>query len=161
MTDHVGRCMPNPSSRYHARLDDAWRKSLAEKIPELTYPSAAAGMISTPEDFARFLIEIMAPANRTGAHLSAELTAEMLRPQAEVSKAISWGLGWGVQHTESGDTFWHWGNWGVFQHFAAGYKDRPDAIVIMTNSGNGLRLSAKITPVALGLDIRPLRPLIL
>src|SRR5215813_461328 len=144
------------NERYR-RASEEWRNALAKDFPELSYPSAAAGLYSTAGDFARFMIEIIAPSKKDAWHLSESSLNEMLKPQSRVDGAVSWGLGWGLQHTRSGDAFWHWGNWaGLYQHFAMALRDERKGVVIMTNSGNGLKLCKQLAPVAIGVDIKPL-----
>jgi CubicO group peptidase (beta-lactamase class C family) len=133
-----------------------WREAIAKSNPELSYPSAAAGMYGTAEDFARFLIEMVKPRIGASAHLSEKLLKEMLSPQIKITNEVSWGLGWGILHTKNDDAFWHWGNWsGLYQHFAAILRNERAGVVILTNSGNGLNLCKKLVPVAIGLDIKP------
>ncbi len=144
------------NERYR-RASEEWRNALAKDFPELSYPSAAAGLYSTAVDFARFMIEIMAPFKRDAWHLSESSLNEMLKPQSRVDGAVSWGLGWDLQHTRSGDAFWHWGNWtGLYQHFAMALRDKRKGVVIMTNSGNGLKLCKHLAPAAIGVYIKPL-----
>jgi hypothetical protein len=81
----------------------------------------------------------------------------MLKPQVEVGRDVSWGLGWGLLRAGGGDTFWHWGNWaGLYHHFAITLRDGRKGVVIMTNSGNGLKLCQQLTSMAIGIDIKPL-----
>jgi len=117
--------------------------------PEDAAPSAAFSLTSTPADYARFMIEIMRPTEKDKSRLPENLIAEMFKPQAKVTDAIAWGLGWGLEHTTDGDAFWHWGNASTFQHFVVGYKKQAIGIVIMTNSANGLRLCKELTPRAI------------
>ncbi len=117
--------------------------------PEDAAPSAAFSLTSTPADYARFMIEIMRPTEKDKSRLPENLIAEMFKPQAKVTDAIAWGLGWGLEHTTDGDAFWHWGNASTFQHFVVGYKKQGIGIVIMTNSANGLRLCKELTPRAI------------
>lgn len=123
---------------------------IRELQPEDAAPSAAFSLTSTPTDYARYMIEIMQPSQQDKSRLSEKMLAEMLKPQAKVTDAISWGLGWGLEHNTDGDAFWHWGNATTLQHFAVGCKKQGIGIIIMTNSGNGLRLCKELTPRAIG-----------
>jgi len=144
------------NERYRTATEE-WRKAVAEDFPDLSYPSAAAGMYTTALDFARFMIEIVAPSRKDAWHLSESTSNEMLKPQVEVGRDVSWGLGWGLLRAGSGDAFWHWGNWaGLYHHFAITLRDGRKGVVIMTNSGNGLKLCQQLTPMAIGIDIKPL-----
>lgn len=144
------------NERYRNATDE-WRNAVAKDFPELSYPSAAAGLYSTAMDFARFMIEIISPSGRDAWRLSESSLNEMLKPQTRLDEAVSWGLGWGLQHARSGDAFWHWGNWtGLYQHFAMTLRDERKGVVIMTNSGNGLKLCKQLAPAVIGVDVKPL-----
>ena len=133
---------------------DKWREAVARSNPELSYPSAAAGMYGTAADFARLMIESV--KTNDSAHLSEKLLQEMLTPQIKVTKEVSWGLGWALLQTKTDQAFWHWGNWnGLYQHFAVSAKDAKTGVVIMTNSGNGLNLCKKLIPLTTEIDIKP------
>jgi hypothetical protein len=78
----------------------------------------------------------------------------MLKPHARIDKfeTLSWGLGFGVQHPPAGpQSFWHWGDWGIFQHFAIATRDEGSALVAMTNS-NGLAACREVVQATLGSE---------
>lgn len=90
----------------------------------------AAGLRTTPSDYALFLRELMNPR-----HIDPALIAEMLSPQVEVNQAYDWGLGVGLQRGEP-RTIWHWGiNFPGYQAFAAAWPETGDAVVIFLNGG--------------------------
>jgi CubicO group peptidase (beta-lactamase class C family) len=120
--------------------------------PEDAAPSAAFSLTSTAADYARFMIEIIQSSQKDRSHLPENFMAEMLKPQAKVTDAIAWGLGWGLEHTADGDAFWHWGNASTLQHFAIGYRKQGIGVVIMTNSSNGLKLCRELTPQVIGSE---------
>ncbi len=149
--NEAGERMPGKNfyERYRSFSPDQ-KERIRELQPEDAAPSAAFSLTSTPSDYARYMIEIMQPSPRDGSRLSEKTLAEMLKPQAKVTDAISWGLGWGLEHNPDGDVFWHWGNATTLQHFAVGYKRQGMGIIIMTNSSNGLRLCKELVPRAIG-----------
>jgi CubicO group peptidase (beta-lactamase class C family) len=127
--------------------------------PEARYPGAAAGMYTTATDFAKFMIEIMQPSKKNAILLSERAINEMLRPQIKVEKAInmgqptkgvSWGLGWGLEHTPDGDAFWHWGDWFVFRNFAVAFKRQKLGVVILTNSAHGSKVYTEVVKEGIG-----------
>ncbi|MGH9508503.1 MAG: serine hydrolase domain-containing protein [Terriglobales bacterium] len=135
-----------------------WRMSKEERAAFLApysankFPNAAASLHSTPSDYARFLVAAMRPS-ADAMHLDHGMHAEMLKPHVSVRQFddLFWGLGFGLQRPKSGPaSFWHWGDWGIFQHYAVAYPEEGSAFVIMTNSGNGLRVGEVIAPRALG-----------
>lgn len=116
-------------------------------------------MHTTVIDYARFMIAIMNGAGLKPATARAMLTAQVALDEAcynclerttgRTSKSLSWGLGWGLQRTERGQAFWHWGdNNGELQHFVIGYPD-GDGVIVFTNSGNGLSITPEIVAALL------------
>lgn len=136
-----------------------WRLSAEDRARVLTpyplesVPNAAAGLHCTPSDYARFLIEAMRPV-KDGFHLGPEMVAQMLTPHVRVGRfdELSWGLGFGLQHPQAGPgSFWHWGDWGIFQHYAVAYREEGSALVVMTNT-NGLLACRDVAERALGRE---------
>jgi CubicO group peptidase (beta-lactamase class C family) len=118
---------------------------------------AGASLHSTPADFAKFMLAVMRPSADIPYHLSSDLTKEMLTPQVKVNDSptwhadwpkpeikldefVSWGLGWGIQHTAADVSFWHWGDNGNYKNFAIGSSQEGHGIVIMTNGKNGQKV---------------------
>jgi len=116
--------------------------------------NAAFTMHTNPLDYAKFVIAIL-----NGVGLNSKIINEMFRPQIKVqegsansienytgqlSSSVSWGLGWGIQCSEMGDSFWHWGDNGGFKSFILGSRSSKNAIIIFTNGSNGLILISEI-----------------
>jgi len=113
--------------------------------------SAAGSLLTTAEDYARFMAEILKPAGKKSRHrISESLKAEMLRPQVRVADGIAWGLGWGLEDPEYIKTFWHWGDQDIFKNLAVADLRRGSAIVILTNSSNGSRAYPEIVSRTIG-----------
>ena len=121
-----------------------------------------ATLHTTTSDYARFLIAAL-----DGAGLTQKTYAEWLRPQIQVdegcsncvtgkptgrlSKEIAWGLGWGLQETADGLSFWHWGDNGAgFQCYALGYPGRRLGLVVFTNSLGGQGIIPDIVAAVIG-----------
>lgn len=114
-----------------------------------------SGLHTTALDYARFVIAVM-----KGAGLRQETKGQMFKSQVRLdescisciergfgrlSQTLSWGLGWGLERTETGDAIWHWGdNNSEFQSFVMAYPKEKIGIVMLTNSGNGLSITPKI-----------------
>lgn len=122
--------------------------------------NAAATLRTTPTDYAKF---VMAMMNGTG--LKETRVQQMLTPQVKLdadcvtclgrkvmkpSAALSWGLGVGLQHTEQGDAFWHWGDNGGFKDYVVAFRKQKTGVIILTNSDNGLGIIPEIVKAALG-----------
>jgi CubicO group peptidase (beta-lactamase class C family) len=74
--------------------------------------------------------------------------------------ALGWGLGWGLARIDAGAVsasaggerwlMWHWGDNGDFQAFAVGDPAIGRALVVFTNSPNGLSIMPELVETALG-----------
>jgi len=111
---------------------------------------SASSLYSTSRDIARFVIENMEPSDRDGPRLSPGTVDEMLGPQMRVNDSVSWGLGWGLQHADDGDSFWQWGDNGGYKNFVVASRERGEGVVILTNGANGLKLCEELVPEAMG-----------
>ncbi len=123
--------------------------------------NAAASLHTTSADYAKFMIAIM-----KGTGLKKETIREMLGPQTKVdegcrncitsstgklSSTVAWGVGWGLQQTEDGISFWHWGdNNGDVHCYVVGFPEQKLGVVVFTNSGNGHSIIPAIISEAIG-----------
>ncbi len=110
-----------------------------------TQAHAGASLYTTAADYARFIIAMI---NDVG--LKKETIKKMLTSQIEVEKNVSWGLGFGLGRTENGDTFWQWGDYGIFRNYAVAYKKQKIGVVYLTNSNNGLSIGQEIVNYTMG-----------
>ena len=99
-----------------------------------TYPEqAAAGLWTTPEDLARFALELQTiAAGRSQKVLSRELAAQMLRRQFD-----EYGLGVGVRGEGAEAIFTHGGSNAGFRCVLVSYRDVGSGVAIMTNGDLG------------------------
>lgn len=117
-------------------------------------PNAAFTLHTSSLDYAKFVLAIL-----KGVGLKSETINEMFQFHVKVqegsttsiekssdrlSDSVSWGLGWGLQHTKIGDSFWHWGDNRGVKCFIVGFKNSKRAIIIFTNSSNGLSAISEI-----------------
>lgn len=123
-------------------------------------PAAASTLLTTAQDYARFVVAVM-----SGTGLKKETARQMLSPQSPVdagcsncigrpigptSEAIAWGLGWGLEKTTRGRSFWHWGDNGDFKAFVAASVDAGRGVVVFTNSAAGMMIIQDIAATAMG-----------
>lgn len=94
---------------------------------------AAATLHTTAADFARFLVAVMTKDNL----LSDGTATAMLTPQIDVDSGVTWGLGVGLQDTEIGRGFWHWGDNTGYKAYTLTYPERGVGMIWFTNSENG------------------------
>lgn len=91
---------------------------------------AAAGLRTTPDDYARFLQEVVAPRK-----LDPTLSRLMRTPAVSVNADNAWALGLGVHRTPR-PAIWHWGvNYPGYQAFAIAVPETGQVVVIALNGG--------------------------
>lgn len=136
--------------------------SLGEPSPQ-NKPSAAnaaASLHTTAEDYARFVAGVMNGAELKKGTLTRMLTRQIQvdeggmnttsRPADKLSPTISWGLGFGLQITADGPSFWHWGDNGDTKAFFVAYQRQKIGVVVFTNSFNGLSFMPELLDEAIG-----------
>ena len=121
---------------------------------------AASTLNTTAKDYALFVEAIL---NQKG--LKAATFREMEQPQIaldptcricikqepqQLSKTLFWGLGWGIQRNNGKLYLWHWGDNGSFKAFVMLEPKTKSAVVLFTNSTNGLDLAQPIVNEAMG-----------
>ncbi len=110
--------------------------------------NAAASLRTTAEDYARFIIALL-----SGKGLKKKTLTAMFTPQINVnekSPQVFWGLGVGLETTEEGKSFWHWGDQGNTKAYFTAFLPRKDAIVYFANGFNGLSITTEILADAIG-----------
>ncbi len=105
-------------------------------------------------DYGRFIT-----ADLTGTGLGKERLEQMLTPQIRVdeggtnttnrpadnlSTTSSWGLGWGLQTTSEGLSFWHSGDNGNSKACVVVFSRQKLGLVVFSNSANGLSIMPEI-----------------
>ena len=118
---------------------------------------SAGQLHSTVKDYAKFLIEIIAPKPADAFRLSTTSLHEMLRPQVKITDTLSWGLGWAIeQHPEMGDIISHSGDNPGFKTMTGASVRRRSAFIIVTNSDQGFEDA--IRPVLRSAPMRDFLP---
>ncbi|HEX7158705.1 MAG TPA: serine hydrolase [Edaphobacter sp.] len=123
--------------------------------------TAASSLLTNAHDYALFVEGIL-----SGRGLKPATLRQMETPQIAVdptctnctdrhapttlSKEIFWGLGWGIEQTSTGEYLWHWGDNPNYKAFVSIDLNRRRAVVVFTNSQNGLSIARKIVADAIG-----------
>lgn len=110
--------------------------------------NAAAGLVTTAADYARFIIAVL-----DGKGLKRATWEQMLTPQVRVNPKyppIAWGLGWGLETMEEGTWLWHWGDNGDAKAYVTALLPKKDAVVYFADGANGLAFTKEILTDALG-----------
>lgn len=111
---------------------------------------AAASLLTCAHDYAIFLQALIA-----GKGLKPETQKMMLSTSsnadwfhetidANVKKHISWGLGVGLQESETGKWLWHWGDNGDFKAFYIANPEKKEILVYFIYSRWGLHVTTDI-----------------
>jgi tetratricopeptide (TPR) repeat protein len=108
-------------------------------------PHAAATLMTTAPDYARFLAGLI-----NGEGLSEEIHEDLLRPQSFVEDggSVAWGLGTGLELPDDGARVWHWGDNDNSKAFYVADPRTGDGVVYFANSYNGLSLVGEILDLA-------------
>jgi CubicO group peptidase (beta-lactamase class C family) len=122
--------------------------------------NAAASLQTTATDYARFICAII---NGTGLKpetarlmLTPQISVDqagannLKRPEPKLSSSISWGLGWGLQKTAEGTSFWHWGDNGDTKAYVVAIPQLKKGVVMFANSANGLSIVRELVDDTLG-----------
>jgi CubicO group peptidase (beta-lactamase class C family) len=148
--------MKNSSYIYLDKFDDvlAYPHGLMQDVTEKfkpKVPHAAASLHTTSEDYAKFICSVL---NEEG--LSKNTLNEIFKTQVivapEETKKIAWGLGFGLQLTEDGTAFWHWGDNGNYKAFFIAFKNQKSGVVFFTNSCFGMSIAKDIVQNSIGGD---------
>lgn len=98
-----------------------------------------AGLWTSAADLAHLLIDVQASAAGKGGHrLSPAMAREMLTPVM-----ANWGLGPAI-YSDGARRFGHDGFHNGFQSFMIAYVDRGEGVVVLTNGGQGGRLTNEV-----------------
>lgn len=118
--------------------------------------NAAASLVTTAEDYGRFLVAIL-----EGTGLKPETRTAMLEPAIQVSsrysdpaspphEGLAWGLGWGLQGPGGREAFWHWGDNGAWRAYVFVRTDGSAGLIYFTNSHEGLSIARALASIAVG-----------
>ena len=112
-------------------------------LPNFFPTNVAASLMTTLQDYARFVGRILAPGRAPG-ELSAAMRGQMLAPAVRINHALAWGLGWGIETMSGSEYLWHWGDNGTFKNFVLAHLPSRSAIIVFTNAAQGMRLAEGI-----------------
>ena len=106
--------------------------------------------MTTPGDYAKFLMEVIDPKPPDEFHLHASSRKKMLMPQIEVMRdnddIISWALSWRIASTKERIYFGHGGSNPGFQCDSQACEADRSGYVVMTNGDNGAMLLQRLAP---------------
>jgi CubicO group peptidase (beta-lactamase class C family) len=112
--------------------------------------AAAGDLYTTATDYAKFLIEIIAPKKSDAFRLGTASLEEMRRPHVKVAETADYssfrGLGWQIGKSKDGEVINHGGHNEGFNSFVEASVKRRSGYVILTNGETGVELLKKLVP---------------
>lgn len=133
--DTFAKRMARPHDQSGKPIDN--KKSTSASVAR--YGSAGA-LLTTPTDYARFVIEIIDPKSSDAFRLKRDSVGEMLRPHIRIEGGqypASWALGWQIFHNKDRDFLYHGGDNEGFHCGAVASVAGRSGFVVMTNGENG------------------------
>lgn len=120
------------------------RDASGSKVPALVVREASATgtLATTPEDYARFMLAVLADKPLIEATLAAAI------PFAP-SRGLSWGLGWAIETRGAERFILHWGVAPGYRTFAIASVQTGSGLVVMSDSDNGLALARDLAKAVL------------
>ncbi|HEV2370411.1 MAG TPA: GNAT family N-acetyltransferase, partial [Acidimicrobiales bacterium] len=94
--------------------------------------AAAGGLFTTAPDYLRFLTHSLTHEVRS------------FEPQARITEALAWGLGWGIEESTDGRAIWQWGNDAGYKNFVMGRPAERTGVVVFTNGDGGAAVHAEV-----------------
>jgi CubicO group peptidase (beta-lactamase class C family) len=119
---------------------------IGPEFPEKS-PSSAYSLKSTSQDLALFADELISIYNSDFDEKS-----EMFKPQTAIDGSDSWGAGLGIETVGEDITFWHSGINPGMQSLMVIEPKLKKAVVIMTNSDNGLSFADSVAENVLDIN---------
>ena len=120
--------------------------------------NAASSLVCTAVDYAKFVSHLFGAPVADGSAITLRDATTMWKPHIEAGPGVPWGTGIGVAHPHAGDACWPCGNNAArYNCFAVGFPGHRLGVVVMTNSGRGLKACARIVPAAVGTEHPALR----
>jgi CubicO group peptidase (beta-lactamase class C family) len=108
---------------------------------------AAGDLLTTPADYARFLIEVIAPKPVDEFRLSRASRDEMLRPHVAVPNGeprSSWAIGWAIVHDGDHNFVYHSGDDSGWHTMGVASAANQSGFVAMTNGESGTQVLGKV-----------------
>lgn len=146
---HLGRWMPHstftrplpPGTQASRGYRSAKQAGGGRDMTNLTdYPMSAASLVTTAQDYARFLSLVCKREGLSRAAYDDMLRPQALMPRGDAPFAASRGLSWVI--TDRGGTMRvsHTGSNGEYRAYAGFDPGSGDGVVMLTNGVNGRRL---------------------
>lgn len=125
-----------------------WQGKTDTNLRKWKRGAACCSLQTNAEDYSKFVIAVM-----NGKLLKKKTWNEVMKPQVNVDARfpnLFWGLGWGLEKTKTGESFWHWGDGGKSKDYIKASLSSKDAVIFFANSENGLSYGREILDDGMG-----------
>jgi CubicO group peptidase (beta-lactamase class C family) len=139
MTEIAAEWKKPVESWFYADVERAMPRLKLPVLPNFMQPNAAATLITTAPDYAKFLLH------------SFSIDA-MRQPQVRINSDLSWGLGCGLEAAGGRQWFWHWGDNPGFKNFFIADANSGSGVLVFTNGDGGAKVYQRIVSGVLGRD---------
>jgi len=108
-------------------------------LPNNLRPNGAASMVTSAEDYARFLAAALG-------------NPEFVKQQVTINEFLGWGMGWAIERASGHTYLWQWGDNGGYKNFVLAEPANGGAIFVFTNGDSGVRVYDRVLTHATGHD---------
>lgn len=115
------------------------RESGDPVLPNWMLPNGAASLVTSAEDYARFLA--LALGN-----------PELTKQQVVISDSLGWGPGWAIERAADRTYLWQWGDNGGYKNFVLAEPATGSALFVFTNGDAGARVYDRMVRDVTGHD---------
>ncbi len=119
-------------------------------LPNFVTVNAAASLVTSVNDFARFLRHFVT-ARQLGGQAAA-IVEQMMTSRIRCNDAIEWGHGVGLETIGGTRWAWQWGDNSGFKHIFFADPRGQRAIVVFTNGDRGTRVYERVVRARTGID---------
>jgi CubicO group peptidase (beta-lactamase class C family) len=143
-TESIGKRMAWPHDRAGRPLPQNKDRLTHESVARY---GAASDLLTTPTNYAKFLIEVIDPKPEDAFRLTRASRDEMLRPQVKVPNGqppSSWALGWQIFHDDGRDFIYHGGDDSGWHTAGVACAANKSGYVAMTNGDNGTEILERL-----------------
>ena len=122
------------------------------KAREKFAPNVAYTLHTTILDYAKFIQKILSEDDVIEQILSQKITIYDKNDHLHKINSVFWGLGWGLQVVNRNILLWQWGDTRGFKSYVAISSTDKTAIIVFTNSDNGLKAIPNIVEYLSGIN---------
>ncbi|MGO4869278.1 MAG: serine hydrolase domain-containing protein [Roseiarcus sp.] len=144
--------MRDSSYLWRADFEGRFQRGANGQGETLTFsePIAPVTLYTSATDYGRFIAGVVSDKKLVKTTLASAVPVD-------AGLGLSWGLGWGIEQTETGTLIFQWGNNPGYRAFAIASTNTGDGLVILTNSEDGMALAEPITKIVLPGEHRVFR----